>query len=327
MSGQRRILGRSVARLEDLPLLRGQGNFVADIAFPHELHMRIVRAPYAHGELRSVDVTAACAAPGVAAVWSGADIADLPPIDFRDPAGEALRPYRQPLLAQKRVRYVGEPVAAVFAVDACRAADAAELVSLTVEELAPVLDAAAAPGSFAPGLSTEATVLRAEYGNPAGAFAKAHTVVELDLTIGRHSAVPLETRGAQHVRTSVAVSPGTHCSSSSTALRGATIAAISLSPIPRQWLLGTVPQRRRDAQVAERVIIALPKELRLQQNVWALQVSYSRFHAAGKTESCRSPSTAEACTSICVSSPSLITGALAPANSPGISTVFFCFSK
>src|SRR6202011_694672 len=62
--------------------------------------------------------------------------------------------------------------------------------------LAPVLDAAAAPGSFAPGLSTEATVLRAEYGDLAGAFAKAHAVVELDLTIGRHSAVPLETRGA-----------------------------------------------------------------------------------------------------------------------------------
>src|SRR5580704_9036986 len=196
MSGQRRILGRSVARLEDLPLLRGQGQFVADIAFPHQLHMRIVRAPYAHGELRSVDVAAARAAPGVAAVWSGADIADLPPIDFRDPAGETLRPYRQPLLAQKRVRYVGEPVAAVFATDADRAEDAAELVSLTVEELAPVLDAAAAPSSFAPGLSTEAIVLRAEYGDLAGAFAKAHAVVELDLTIGRHSAVPLETRGA-----------------------------------------------------------------------------------------------------------------------------------
>ena len=196
MSGQRRILGRSVARLEDLPLLRGQGQFVADIAFPHQLHMRIVRAPYAHGELRSVDVAAARAAPGVAAVWSGADIADLPPIDFRDPAGETLRPYRQPLLAQKRVRYVGEPVAAVFATDADSAEDAAELVSLTVEELAPVLDAAAAPSSFAPGLSTEATVLRAEYGDLADAFAKAHAVVELDLTIGRHSAVPLETRGA-----------------------------------------------------------------------------------------------------------------------------------
>src|SRR5580700_12161146 len=101
MSGQRHILGRSVARLEDLPLLRGQGQFVADIAFPHQLHMRIVRAPYAHGELRSVDVAAARAAPGVAAVWSGADIADLPPIDFRDPAGETLRPYRQPLLGAR----------------------------------------------------------------------------------------------------------------------------------------------------------------------------------------------------------------------------------
>jgi aerobic carbon-monoxide dehydrogenase large subunit len=196
MSGPGRVLGRSVARLEDPPLLRGHGEFVGDIAFPHQLHMRIVRAPYAHGELRSVDVTAARAAPGVAAVWIGADIADLPPIDFRDPAGDALRPYRQPLLAQKRVRYVGEPVAAVFAIDAYRAEDAAELVSLTVEELAPLLDAAAPPGSFAPGLSTEATVLRVEYGELAEAFAKAHAIVELDLTIGRHSAVPLETRGA-----------------------------------------------------------------------------------------------------------------------------------
>src|ERR1700732_4139830 len=192
MSGQRRILGRSVARLEDLPLLRGQGQFVADIAFPHQLHMRIVRAPYAHGELRSVDV----AARGGGGWWGGAPAAPLPPIDFRDPAGETLRPYRQPLLAQKRVRYVGEPVAAVFATDADSAEDAAELVSLRVEELAPVLDAAAAPGSFAPGLSTEAIVLRTEYGDLAGAFAKAHAVVELDLTIGRHSAVPLETRGA-----------------------------------------------------------------------------------------------------------------------------------
>ena len=66
--------------------------------------------------------------PGVAAVWTGADIADLPPIDFRDPAGEALRPYRQPLLAQDRLRYVGEPVAVVFATDAYLAEDAADLV-------------------------------------------------------------------------------------------------------------------------------------------------------------------------------------------------------
>ena len=146
MSSSTHVLGRSVRRLEDAPLLKGHGQFVADIAFPHQLHMRIVRSAYAHAELCSVDVAAALAAPGVVAVWTGADIADLPPIDFRDPAGEALHPYRQPLLARYRLRYVGEPVAAVFACDAHLAEDAADLVSVAVDELPPLLDAAAAPG-------------------------------------------------------------------------------------------------------------------------------------------------------------------------------------
>src|SRR5207237_8246996 len=108
-----RVLGRSVPRLEDRPLVRGQGQFVGDIAFPHQLHMRVVRSPYAHALLRAVDASAALAAPGVVSVWTAADIADLPPIDFRDPANEALRPYRQPLLARDRLRYVGAPAAAV----------------------------------------------------------------------------------------------------------------------------------------------------------------------------------------------------------------------
>ncbi|HEU0155076.1 MAG TPA: molybdopterin cofactor-binding domain-containing protein, partial [Stellaceae bacterium] len=146
--------------------------------------------------LRAVGTVAAAAAPGVVAVWTDADLADLPPIDFRDPAGEGLRPYRQPILARDRVRYVGEPVAAVFATDPNLAEDAAELASLEVEELAPLLDAAVTPGSFAPGLSTEATVLRAAYGDVDRAFASASAVVALDLSIGRHSAVPMETRGA-----------------------------------------------------------------------------------------------------------------------------------
>ncbi|HEV2336280.1 MAG TPA: xanthine dehydrogenase family protein molybdopterin-binding subunit, partial [Stellaceae bacterium] len=191
-----RVLGRSVARLEDPPLVTGRGRFVGDISFPHQLHMRIVRSPHAHAVLRAVDVAAALASPGVAAVWTGADIADLPPIDFRDPAGEVLRPYRQPLLAKDRLRYVGEPVAAVFAKDAYLAEDAADLVTVDAEELAPVLDAAGAPGSFAGGLSTEALVLRAGYGEVDEAVAKAHAVIALDLEIGRHSGVPLKARGA-----------------------------------------------------------------------------------------------------------------------------------
>jgi carbon-monoxide dehydrogenase large subunit/6-hydroxypseudooxynicotine dehydrogenase subunit gamma len=191
-----RILGQSVARLEDPPLLTGRGAFVGDIAFPHQLHMRIVRSPYANAVLRSVDVAAALAVPGIVAVWTAADIADLPPIDFRDPAAESLRPYRQPLLARERLRYVGEPIAAVFATDPYLAEDGAELVSVETDELAPILDASAAPGSFAPGQSTEALVLRAGYGDVEAAFATAHGIVALDLRIGRHSAVPMETRGA-----------------------------------------------------------------------------------------------------------------------------------
>ncbi|MBV8934836.1 MAG: hypothetical protein JO095_03405, partial [Alphaproteobacteria bacterium] len=92
-----RVLGLSVARLEDQPLLTGRGAFVGDIGFPQQLHMRVVRSPYANAVLRKVDVTAALAAPGAVAVWTAADIAELPPIDFRDPAAETLRPYRQPL--------------------------------------------------------------------------------------------------------------------------------------------------------------------------------------------------------------------------------------
>src|SRR6266850_2577764 len=138
-----RVLGRSVPRLEDPPLVTGRGRFVGDISFPRQLHMRVVRSPYAHAVLGGVDIAAALEIPGVVAVWTGADIADLPPIDFRDPAGEALRPYRQPLLARDRLRYVGEPVAAVFAADPYLAEDAADLVTIAADELPPLLDAAA----------------------------------------------------------------------------------------------------------------------------------------------------------------------------------------
>jgi len=125
-----RVLGQALPRLEDPPLVTGRGQFVDDIAFPRQLHMRVVRSPHAHAVLRRVAFTAALDLPGVVAVWTAADIAELPPIDFRDPAAEALRPYRQPLLARERLRYVGEPIAVVFAIDPHLAEDAAELVTI-----------------------------------------------------------------------------------------------------------------------------------------------------------------------------------------------------
>ena len=194
--GKTKVFGQQVTRIEDLPLVTGRGRFAADINFPHQLHMRIVRSTQAHARIIGIQVENARAMPGVVAVWTHADIVSLPPIDFRDAAAESLKPYRQLLLARDCVRYVGEPVAAVFAESAALAEDAAELVTLELGELPARLDASAPPGNFAPGVSTEALVLRQEYGDVDGAFRAAHCIVEADLAIGRHSGMPIECRGA-----------------------------------------------------------------------------------------------------------------------------------
>ena len=190
------FVGRSVTRLEDRPLVTGRGAFAADIAFPRMLHMRVVRSAHAHGRIMSIDASAALAMAGVVAVWTSADVSEIPPIDFRLTRIEGLAPYRQPILARQRVRYVGEPVAAVFAIDPYVAEDAADLVAVAVEELPVILDAAAPPGEFEDGRSTEPAVVEKSYGDLAAAFRDAAVVVELDLAVGRHSGVPLETRGA-----------------------------------------------------------------------------------------------------------------------------------
>ena len=190
------FIGRSVPRLEDRPLVTGNGAFAADISFPHQLHMRVVRSAYAHGRLISIDTEAARKAPGVFAVWTAADVAEVPPIDFRLTRIEGLEPYRQPILAKERVRYVGEPVAVVFATDPYLAEDAADLVAIEVEELPALIAADAAPGDFDGKHSTAVASVRKFFGDVDKAFAAAHAVVTLDLALGRHSGVPLETRGA-----------------------------------------------------------------------------------------------------------------------------------
>lgn len=190
------VIGQSVDRLEDLALVTGAARFVADMSLPFQLQMRLVRSPIAHGRILRIDAGDALAIPGVVAVWTSHDIEDVPPVDFRDPSAEALLPYRQPVLACERVRYVGEPVAAVFAVDPYTAEDASEAVHLEIEPFPVQMSASDPPSTFAPGYSTEPTVLRHGYGDVDRAFAEAHTVVELDLELGRHSAVPMETRGA-----------------------------------------------------------------------------------------------------------------------------------
>src|SRR3989441_10106404 len=92
---ERKVLGRPVPRIEDLPLVTGRGRYAGDINFPHQLHMRIVRSPKAHGRILSIDTAAALALPGVYAVLTNADIAKLSPIDFRaDKSAEGIREFR-----------------------------------------------------------------------------------------------------------------------------------------------------------------------------------------------------------------------------------------
>src|SRR5271165_7494557 len=155
-----KYIGQPVPRLDDPPLVTGRGRFAGDISFPHQLHMRIARSPIAHGTIVAVDTAAARALPGVVAVWTAQDIADVPPIDFREGRIEKLEPYRQPVLASGTVRYVGEPVAAVFATDPYVAEDAADLIAIEVEELPVLLDASAEPAEFSAGHTTEAAIVR-----------------------------------------------------------------------------------------------------------------------------------------------------------------------
>ena len=191
-----KFVGRSVPRLEDRPLLTGQGRFAADISFPGQWCMRVVRSPVAHGKIKSIDARAALKLPGVHAVWTAADVAHIPPIPFRLTGLKTLEPYRQPVLARETVRYVGEPVAVVFAADQYVAEDAAELVELAIEQLRATMLAAEEPGFYEHEFTTEAGIVRKAYGDVEAAFRNAHAVVALELSIGRHSGVPLETRGA-----------------------------------------------------------------------------------------------------------------------------------
>ena len=212
------MIGARARRIEDPVLLRGAGRFAADTVNFGELHMRVVRSPVAHGRIVSVDVSAALLLDGVAAAWSYADIATLPAIAFRLTPRDELLSYRQPVLARRFVRYVGEPLAVVFATSAYLAEDAAELVEFDIEPLPPRIDAdldpvtwvdgeqatwAAGTGVELPEQDSEATSFVEEYGDVDAAFAGAdelvaagtHRIFEMDARIGRHTGVPMECRG------------------------------------------------------------------------------------------------------------------------------------
>ena len=194
-------IGDSVLRHEDPPLLTGQARYVADVALDRGLAMSVVRSPVAHGILIGVETAEARSLPGVEAVFSARDLIEslgrVPLIPPRVSFDETVLPYLQPVLAVDRVRYAGEPVAVVLAEDRYVAEDAAELVFADLDRRPAVVGAGpeAEPGEQLFETGNLVTTLRAGFGDLEKAFEEADTVVEAELAIGRHSGVPMETRG------------------------------------------------------------------------------------------------------------------------------------
>src|ERR1700730_6213861 len=134
-------IGQPVRRFEDKRLLCGNGRSQHDVGLPGQAYAVVLRSPHAHAAIRAIDLSAAQAAPGVLAIYTGDDLATAGmgtmgvPLRRQRPDGSPMF-WRAPLgLAQQPVRYVGEPVAFIVAESLAQAKDAAELVEVDYEIL------------------------------------------------------------------------------------------------------------------------------------------------------------------------------------------------
>ncbi|MCW5715876.1 MAG: xanthine dehydrogenase family protein [Bauldia sp.] len=192
--------GTRTPRREDPDLLRGEGKFLADLIPQGALWLTVVRSTDAHAIILGLDAEAAKAMPGVAAIVTAADLpaglGHLPCVDLIDTS----LPVFHPVLAGERIRYAGQPIAAVVASTPAQAEDAAAAVIVATRKLAPVLSAADAlrPESpwLYPELGTNAVhVTRQLVGDPDAAFSVAALVVEETVAVHRVGAAPMEMRG------------------------------------------------------------------------------------------------------------------------------------
>jgi len=196
-----KFTGRPIRRLEDPRLLRGQARYVDDLRVPGTLHVAFARSIYPHARFR-VDAMAARALPAVAGVFTAADLEaergfrDIPAIVDHP----SLKPCRQLPLARDKVRYVGEPIAAVVAESRYAAQDGAEAVQIAYDPLEPVAGAHAAVAGGAPLLhdaidGNVAADFTVRSGDAEAAFRRAEIVTRGRYYVHRYTGMPLETRG------------------------------------------------------------------------------------------------------------------------------------
>jgi carbon-monoxide dehydrogenase large subunit len=194
------LIGSPVERIEDLRFLRGRGQYVADLALPGMLHAVVLRSPFAHGRIRSIDTSAARLSPGVHAVFTAADIGpEVPVIPLRQEVTSDFQRFQQPVIAGDKVRYVGEPIAIVIAETQGQAEDALDAVAVDIEPLSAVADRAGARAGtsllFDQAGTNIAGTLTALRGDAEAAFATAPYRRRERFEVQRHTGVPMETRG------------------------------------------------------------------------------------------------------------------------------------
>jgi aerobic carbon-monoxide dehydrogenase large subunit len=200
--------GQPVKRLEDQRLLTGKGTFIDDRPQDGALWLYVLRSPHAHAKIKSIDTKAATEMPGVAAIYTGADlikddIGTLPTLNvFKRPDGSPMTVPPRRLLAHEIVRFAGEPVAAVVATSRVAAQTAAETIAIEYEVLPSVVDPLEATKPGAPVVWPEApdnVVAAMSYGDAAAveaAFEKAAHKISLDLVSQRLIPSAMEPRSS-----------------------------------------------------------------------------------------------------------------------------------
>ncbi|BDY15716.1 carbon monoxide dehydrogenase [Sulfitobacter pontiacus] len=201
-------IGASSKRREDIRFLTGEGNYTDDINLHGQAHVFFLRSDIAHGVLNSVDTSAAEGMPGVVKIFTGADFAEVGSIpcgwQVTDKHGEPMQEPRHPVLAEGKVRHVGEPIAAVVAETLSQARDAAEAIVVDITDLPAVVDMKQAVQEGAPKVHDDLTSnLCYDWGfveeNKAAvdkAFDEAAHVTTLELVNNRLVANPMEPRVA-----------------------------------------------------------------------------------------------------------------------------------
>src|SRR5213594_2258787 len=204
-----KYFGAAVKRREDPRFLRGDGRFVDDVTLPGMLHAAFFRSPHAHARIDKIHTTAAAAAPGVARVFTFADLdrwmKPLPlfgaaPAELAGVVKFDVRQAPQWALCRERARYVGEIVAMVLAESRAAAEDAVDLIEVDWEPLPPVVDMVRAGEPGGPLVHEEwgtnvGVGFSHSIGDADAAFARADVTVSETFHIQRYVGMPLEGRG------------------------------------------------------------------------------------------------------------------------------------